>query len=117
MGFNGNPDKNGVPNSEYRIRTFSSFDDYARHAFEDHYSDDDLTDILCQEKGCVELQGHSASKYRKTSLYYKPHGNIVCTICELSFESQQNHDHHVTYDHAHPSVMSNKKLYDLYLKI
>ena len=105
-----------------QIETFSSFEDYAKHRFEEHFGPAvygyDLGDGQCKEKGCVRPQNHNNSNYGGHAQwrYNTPHGNIICATCSLSFKFQDHHDKHVSLGHAHPSVMSNRKLFDRYLK-
>ena len=106
--FGGDPNKKGAPDPKQAIQTFNTFEAFKNHVVDDH----DYDGSFCKEKSCLQNDDHDDVNRPGPCA---SHGDIICKICDLSFKFQQHHDHHMESNHADPN-MTNKQLYDLYLK-
>ena len=105
IDFDEDPDADGAPDLQQKIPIFSSF-----LALKDHYlTIHDAEDCCCEEIDCLLYRGHNGDDNW-------PHGDIQCRICNLSLKYKDDLDKHMQFDHIDHSRMSNKEIYDLWLK-
>ena len=108
IDFNEDPDADGAPDPRQKISIFSSF-----LALKDHYLTIHDADSCCEEMDCLFYPGHNGDFGPDDDW---PHGDIQCRICNRSFKYKDHLDKHMQFDHIDPSTMSNKEIYDLFLK-
>ena len=102
-GHNENPDESGAPDPKQAISTFSNFENYKDHLSTAHRY---RVDEFCKEKSCF-----SGKDY-----HFRPHGDIRCIICSLSFKVPGDHEEHMEIEHADLNAMSRKQIYELFSK-
>ena len=101
----GNPDDSSAPDPKREILTFSNIKDYENHLFNKHGSQ--LINPICNEKRCHE---------RRDCEYDKPHGDIRCRICSISFRNHGDYEEHLQCAHADLNKLSKKQIFKIFLK-
>ena len=104
--FGENPNKDGVPDPKRVISTFSNIKDYKHHLSNVHGL---IYTAFCEDNSCTLWKDHN------DYMDMRPHGDIICKICDLSFKYQKHHDQHMEIEHV-GHRMTNKQFFDLYLK-
>ena len=62
---------------------------------------------------CLLYRGHNGD-FGPDDVW--PYGDIQCRICNRTFKYKDHLDDHMQFDHTDPSMMTNKEIYDLFLK-
>ena len=114
--FGGDPYKKDAPNP--RIRLFSIFEAYREHVLCAHRNP--IFHLpMCEKKSCLRDKCHNLTATNNPPRYIDgPHGDIICKICDLSFELKEHHDRHLEIEHFcyDKNVMSRKQIFDIYMK-
>ena len=93
--YDGDPDKTGAPKPNDAIKTFSSLREYKIHIQQDY---------------CCQITNSPAfwPEYRDT--------DSICKICDCRFGIREGYEQHLDIEHCNINDMTNKQMFDLYLK-